>query len=65
MLENHENEGPLSAEAVSKRKITSSGGKYNLHFYWHVTKVGLKVFVADDALPMWRAVPLTSKSRLF
>jgi len=40
------------AEAVSKRKITSSGGKYNLHFYWHVTKVGLKAFVADDALPM-------------
>jgi hypothetical protein len=58
-------EGLKTAEAVSKRKITSSGGKYDLHFYWHVIKVGLEVFVADDSLPMWCAVPLTSKSRLF
>jgi len=32
MLKNHENEGPLSAEAGSKRKITSAGGKYDLNF---------------------------------
>jgi hypothetical protein len=58
-------EWPLLAEAGSKRKMARVGGKYDLHFYWHVTKVGLEVFVADDSLPMWRAVPLTSKSRLF
>ncbi len=53
------------AEAGSKHKFTSSGGKYDLHFYWHMTKVELEVFVAGDSLPMWCAVPLTSKSRLF
>ena len=55
----------LLAEAGSKRKMARVGGKYDLHFYWHVTKVGPEVFVADDSLPMWCAVPLTSKLRLF
>ncbi len=53
------------AEAGSKRKITSAGGKYDLNFDWHVTEVGLEVLNADDSLPMWCAVPATSKSSLF
>jgi hypothetical protein len=31
----------------------------------HVTKVVLGILRADDSLPMWRAVPATSKSSLF
>jgi len=31
------------AEAVSKRKIMSAGGKYDLNFDWYVTEVGLEV----------------------
>jgi hypothetical protein len=64
-MEFPQNDRPLSAEAASKRKMARVGGKYDLHFYWHVTKVGPEVFVADDSLPMWCAVPLTAKSRLF
>ena len=56
---------PLLAEAVSKRKITRAGGKYDLHFDWHVAKVGPAVLGANDSLPMWCAVPVTSKTRLF
>ena len=57
--------GPLTAEAVSKRKITRAGGNYDLHFDWHVAKVGPVVLRAKDSLPMWCAVPVTSKTRLF
>ncbi len=53
------------AEAVSKQKITSTSGKYDLHFDWHVAKVGLAVLGANDSLSMWSAVPVTSKTRLF
>ena len=58
-------ECPLLAEAVSKRKITRAGGNYDLHFDWHVAKVGPVVLRAKDSLPMWCAVPVTSKTRLF
>ena len=34
--------GLLSTEPVSKRKITSGGSKYDLHFHWHVTKIGTR-----------------------
>ena len=43
---------PLLAEAVSKRKITRAGGKYDLHFYWQVPKEGLAVLGANDLPPM-------------
>jgi hypothetical protein len=56
---------PVLAEAVSKRKITNAGGKYDLHFDCHVAKVELADLGASDSLPMWCAVPVTSKSTLF
>jgi len=55
----------LLAEAGSKLKITSAGGQYDLRFEWHVTQVGLEILSADDSLPMSRAVPTATKSRLF
>ena len=45
--------------------MTRVSGKYDLHFDWHVAKVGPAVLGANDSLPMWCAVPVTSKTRLF
>ena len=54
-----------STEAVSKRKITEVGGNRDLYYGRNKTKVGLKVSFSANALPMWCAVPLSSKSGTF